>query len=87
MLGTITVVPGACAAWRRGEVLAVGGFAADTLAEDCDLTLNLQRAGGKIVQDNTALAFTEAPQGLRPCSSSGSAGPSATSRRSASTGR
>ena len=64
VLGTITVVPGACAAWRRSQVLAVGGFAADTLAEDCDLTLKLQRAGGTIVQDNTALAFTEAPEGL-----------------------
>jgi biofilm PGA synthesis N-glycosyltransferase PgaC len=66
LLGTITVVPGACAAWRRDDVLAVGGFTGDTLAEDCDLTLKLQRAGRKIVQDNSALAFTEAPQGLRP---------------------
>ena len=87
VLGTITVVPGACAAWRRSQVLAVGGFAADTLAEDCDLTLKLQRAGGTIVQDNTALAFTEAPEGLRHCSSSGSAGPSATSRPSGNTAR
>jgi len=66
VLGTITVVPGACAAWRRDEVLAVGGFTTDTLAEDCDLTLKLQRAGRKIVQDNTAVAFTEAPQNLGP---------------------
>ena len=66
VLGTITVVPGACAAWRRSEVLAVGGFTTDTLAEDCDLTLKLQRAGCKIIQDNSAMAFTEAPQGLRP---------------------
>lgn len=66
VLGTITVVPGACAAWRRDAVLAVGGFTTDTLAEDCDLTLKLQRAGGRILQDNSALAFTEAPQGLRP---------------------
>jgi cellulose synthase/poly-beta-1,6-N-acetylglucosamine synthase-like glycosyltransferase/peptidoglycan/xylan/chitin deacetylase (PgdA/CDA1 family) len=66
VLGTITVVPGACAAWRRSRVRAVGGFTTDTLAEDCDLTLKLQRAGCRIIQDNTALAFTEAPQGLRP---------------------
>jgi cellulose synthase/poly-beta-1,6-N-acetylglucosamine synthase-like glycosyltransferase/peptidoglycan/xylan/chitin deacetylase (PgdA/CDA1 family) len=66
VLGTITVVPGACAAFRRRAVLAVGGFTTDTLAEDCDLTLKLQRAGFKVIQDNTALAFTEAPQGLRP---------------------
>jgi biofilm PGA synthesis N-glycosyltransferase PgaC len=66
VLGTITVVPGACAAWMRRDVLAVGGFTTDTLAEDCDLTLKLQRAGRKIIQDNTAVAFTEAPQGLRP---------------------
>ena len=64
VLGTITVVPGACAAFRRRPVLAAGGFTTDTLAEDCDLTLKLQRAGWKIMQDNTALAFTEAPQSL-----------------------
>ncbi|MGZ4247094.1 MAG: bifunctional polysaccharide deacetylase/glycosyltransferase family 2 protein [Solirubrobacteraceae bacterium] len=65
VLHTITVVPGACAAWRRKAVLAVGGFDSRTLAEDCELTVRLQEAGWKIEQDNRAVAYTEAPEGLR----------------------
>lgn len=64
-MGTITVVPGACAAWRRKAVLDVGGFDSRTLAEDCELTVRLQEAGWKIEQDNRAVAYTEAPEGLR----------------------
>lgn len=64
--GTITVVPGACAAWRKKAVLKVGGYTGDTLAEDCDLTLKMQRLGYKIIQDNEAVAWTEAPEKLGP---------------------
>lgn len=64
--GVITVVPGACAAWRRSAVLQVGGYRSDTLAEDCELTLRLQRRKYKVVQSNRAVAYTEAPQRLRP---------------------
>lgn len=62
MLNTITVVPGAIGAWRRLSVLEVGGFQADTLAEDSDLTLSLLRAGGRIVHEEDAYAYTEAPE-------------------------
>ncbi len=63
-LGAITIVPGACAAWRRGAVMSVGGYSEDTLAEDCDLSLSLHRAGWRVTQDDEALAFTEAPATL-----------------------
>jgi biofilm PGA synthesis N-glycosyltransferase PgaC len=65
LLGGIMVVPGACAAWRREAVLDVGGFDHRTLAEDCDLTLSLQRAGWRIEQDHDAVAYTEVPQSPR----------------------
>ena len=65
VLRTITVVPGACSAWRRKAVLDVGGLDFRTLAEDCELTIQLQRAGWKIEQDNRAVAYTEAPEGAR----------------------
>jgi biofilm PGA synthesis N-glycosyltransferase PgaC len=65
LLGAIMVVPGACAAWRRSAVLAAGGFDPRTLAEDCDLTLSLQRAGWRIEQDHDAVALTEVPQSAR----------------------
>ena len=60
----ITIVPGACAAWRKDAVLAVGGYSDLTLAEDCDLSLSLQRAGWLVTQDDEAIAFTEVPDNV-----------------------
>lgn len=60
-LGAITVVPGACGAWRRQAIRAVGGFSDRTLAEDCDVALSVQEAGYRIVQDSTAVSYTECP--------------------------
>jgi len=62
VLGAILVVPGACAAWRRSAVLAVGGYSHVTLAEDADLTLTLHEAGYRIEQADDAVADTEAPE-------------------------
>ncbi|MBA3812379.1 MAG: glycosyltransferase, partial [Caulobacteraceae bacterium] len=60
-LGAVTVVPGAVGAWRREALADVGGYPADTLAEDQDLTLALQRAGWRVEFDSAARAYTEAP--------------------------
>jgi peptidoglycan/xylan/chitin deacetylase (PgdA/CDA1 family)/spore germination protein YaaH/GT2 family glycosyltransferase len=64
-LGAVTVVPGAVGAWRRSALEALGGYPADTLAEDQDLTLGAQRAGWKIAFDPDARAYTEAPETVR----------------------
>lgn len=64
-LGAIMVVPGAVGAWRRAALDAVGGFPVDTLAEDQDLTIAVQRAGWRVVNDPEAVAWTEAPQSFR----------------------
>lgn len=61
-LGAISIVPGACAAWRREAILRAGGYSTDTLAEDCDLALTLQRQGWRITQADDAIAYTEAPE-------------------------
>jgi peptidoglycan-N-acetylglucosamine deacetylase len=61
-LGAVTVVPGAVGAWRRSALEALGGYPADTLAEDQDLTLAAQRAGWRIEFDPDARAYTEAPE-------------------------
>ena len=61
-LGAVTVVPGAVGAWRRAALEALGGYPADTLAEDQDLTLAVQRAGWRVEFDPTARAYTEAPE-------------------------
>lgn len=60
-VGAISIVPGACAAWRREALLAAGGYSEDTMAEDADLTLTIQRLGYGVVQENRAVAWTEAP--------------------------
>lgn len=64
-LGAITVVPGAIGAWRREALLALGGFPDDTLAEDQDLTIAIQKAGYKVLFDADAVAWTEAPDTVR----------------------
>ncbi len=64
-LDTLTVVPGAVGAWRRSALLELGGYPTDTLAEDQDLTIGLQRAGYKVRFDSSAVAWTEAPAGFR----------------------
>jgi len=60
-LGAVTVVPGAVGAWRKSVLDALGGYPADTLAEDQDLTIACQRAGWKVAFDPDARAYTEAP--------------------------
>lgn len=62
LLNCITVVPGALGAFRRQAVLEAGGFTTDTLAEDCDLTMRLHKAGYIIANCNDAISYTEAPE-------------------------
>ncbi|MBB6498566.1 glycosyltransferase [Pedobacter cryoconitis] len=62
ILNTITVVPGAIGAFRKQVIQEVGGFTTDTLAEDCDLTMRILRAGYTVRNCDTAIAYTEAPE-------------------------
>jgi len=64
-LDTLTVVPGAVGAWRRDVLRDIGGFPADTLAEDQDLTIAIQTKGYRVHFDPTAVAWTEAPDTVR----------------------
>jgi cellulose synthase/poly-beta-1,6-N-acetylglucosamine synthase-like glycosyltransferase/peptidoglycan/xylan/chitin deacetylase (PgdA/CDA1 family)/spore germination protein YaaH len=65
LLNCITVVPGAVGAWRREAIERAGGYSSQTLAEDTDLTFTIRKLGYRIVTENEARAFTEAPDGLR----------------------
>ncbi len=58
----IMVVPGAVGAWRRSALREVGDYPTDTLAEDQDLTIAIQRKGWRIGYDVDAVAWTEAPE-------------------------
>ncbi|MEG3086823.1 polysaccharide deacetylase family protein [Sphingomonas sp. PB4P5] len=64
-LDAITVVPGAVGAWRRAAIAEAGGYPADTLAEDQDLTIAIQRLGWTVHYDQYAVALTEAPETFR----------------------
>jgi cellulose synthase/poly-beta-1,6-N-acetylglucosamine synthase-like glycosyltransferase/peptidoglycan/xylan/chitin deacetylase (PgdA/CDA1 family) len=64
-LGAMTVVPGAVGAWRLSAIQEVGGYPDDTLAEDQDLTIAIQRAGWRVTYDQYAVAWTESPETMR----------------------
>ena len=62
LINGITVVPGAIGSFSREAIIEVGGFTTDTLAEDCDLTIRLLRAGYRVRNCSEAIAITEAPE-------------------------
>ena len=61
----ITVVPGAIGLFKKKAIEEVGGFSTDTLAEDCDLTIKILRAGYFVSNETKAVAYTEAPEKLK----------------------
>ncbi|MCW2859064.1 MAG: polysaccharide deacetylase [Actinoallomurus sp.] len=65
VLECMPTVPGAIGAFRRRALAAAGGLSTDTLAEDTDLTMAICRAGWRVVYEETAIAWTEAPSSLR----------------------
>jgi cellulose synthase/poly-beta-1,6-N-acetylglucosamine synthase-like glycosyltransferase/peptidoglycan/xylan/chitin deacetylase (PgdA/CDA1 family) len=65
VLRCMPTVPGAIGAFRREALSDAGGVSGATLAEDTDLTLAVGRAGWRIVYEENARAWTEAPATLR----------------------
>jgi cellulose synthase/poly-beta-1,6-N-acetylglucosamine synthase-like glycosyltransferase/peptidoglycan/xylan/chitin deacetylase (PgdA/CDA1 family) len=63
-LGAIATVPGAVGAFRAQALRDVGGVSGDTIAEDTDLTIAIQRSGWRVVYQDRAIAWTEAPATL-----------------------
>ncbi|MEU8822537.1 bifunctional polysaccharide deacetylase/glycosyltransferase family 2 protein [Streptomyces sp. NPDC048636] len=61
LLRCMPTIPGAIGAFRRRALLDAGGMSADTLAEDTDITIALHRAGWRVVYQEHARAWTEAP--------------------------
>ncbi|NUR26631.1 MAG: glycosyltransferase [Catenulispora sp.] len=65
LAGCMPTVPGAIGAFRRDALTRVGGVSTDTLAEDTDLTMAVIRDGWRVVYEERAIAWTEAPASLR----------------------
>ncbi|MTD59549.1 glycosyltransferase [Amycolatopsis sp. RM579] len=64
VLECMPTVPGAVGGFRRSAILRSGGVPVDTLAEDTDLTMALERDGWQVVYEPHAIAWTEAPATL-----------------------
>jgi cellulose synthase/poly-beta-1,6-N-acetylglucosamine synthase-like glycosyltransferase len=64
LLGCMPTIPGAVGGFRRDALLQAGGMSEDTLAEDTDVTIALHRAGRRVVYQEHARAWTEAPGSL-----------------------
>jgi cellulose synthase/poly-beta-1,6-N-acetylglucosamine synthase-like glycosyltransferase/peptidoglycan/xylan/chitin deacetylase (PgdA/CDA1 family)/spore germination protein YaaH len=61
LFGIVTVVPGAIGAWRTSAVRTSGCYPMNTVAEDADLSMSLLEQKYKVIYEDSALAFTEAP--------------------------
>jgi cellulose synthase/poly-beta-1,6-N-acetylglucosamine synthase-like glycosyltransferase len=61
IFGTVMVVPGAFGAFRKKDVVEVGGYDRDTLTEDFDLTIKLLKTRGIVDSSSRGMAYTEVP--------------------------
>ncbi len=64
-VNAITVIPGAIGAFKKEALQKAGGFTADTLAEDCDITMRIIKEGYIVANEPKAYAFTEVPEHLK----------------------
>ncbi|TNJ48379.1 glycosyltransferase [Phaeobacter sp. B1627] len=62
LVNGILVVPGALGAWRVSALRKAGLYSDATLTEDADLTIQVNRAGYRIVYEPRARAYTEVPE-------------------------
>jgi cellulose synthase/poly-beta-1,6-N-acetylglucosamine synthase-like glycosyltransferase len=60
-VAAVNIVPGPVGIFRREALQDVGGYQTDTFAEDADLTLSLVSSGWKVVYEDQAVAWTQAP--------------------------
>jgi cellulose synthase/poly-beta-1,6-N-acetylglucosamine synthase-like glycosyltransferase len=62
LINGILVVPGALGAWRRSALRKAGLFSDATMTEDTDLTIQVNRAGYRVVYEPRARGYTEVPE-------------------------
>ena len=63
-VGAIVTIPGAVGAFRATALRDVRGVSDETIAEDTDLTIAVQRAGWRVAYQDRAIAWTEAPSSV-----------------------
>ncbi|MEL7168984.1 MAG: glycosyltransferase family 2 protein [Bacteroidota bacterium] len=60
----VNIIPGPVGLFRKAAIVEAGWYASDTFAEDCDITLQILRAGWRVVYEPGAVSWTEAPNRL-----------------------
>jgi len=63
-LNCMQIISGAIGAFRKTQLVEVGGYSRDTLVEDMDVTVTLAKKGYKIEYISSAIAYTESPESL-----------------------
>ena len=61
-VAAVNIVPGPVGLFRREALEEVGFYDTDTFAEDADLTLKMMASGWKVVYEDRAVAWTDAPE-------------------------
>ncbi len=61
-VAAVNIVPGPVGMFRREALEEIGCYDSDTFAEDADLTLKMLAAGWRIEYEDTAIAWSEAPE-------------------------
>lgn len=65
LFGTMFVIGGACAAYRREVFVKIGEFDRRFLTEDMEMSFRIQQAGMRVVYAPRAVVHTEGPSTLR----------------------
>jgi cellulose synthase/poly-beta-1,6-N-acetylglucosamine synthase-like glycosyltransferase len=63
-INAIVVAPGPLTAYRKEALVKAGYFDDDTLVEDFDMTIKIQKSGYKVISEKKAEALTVAPDTL-----------------------
>ncbi len=61
-VAAVNIVPGPVGMFRREALEEIGGYDTDTFAEDADLTLKMLAAGWRVLYEDAAIAWSEAPE-------------------------
>lgn len=61
-VAAVNIVPGPVGMFRREALEEIGGYDSDTFAEDADLTLKMMAAGWRVEYEDSAIAWSEAPE-------------------------
>lgn len=64
-LSCMPVISGAIGAFRKEKLNEIGGYSSDTLVEDMDITISIQKIGGKVAYNSHAVAYTESPENIK----------------------